>query len=118
MRIAGSSRIEGFTLSETLVAAALGSLIIAAVLTSSVALNKSFAAVDAYFSTHVQQIRVIEYLTRDVKRSTIAKISNDAKTVYCWTPKYIIRSGDLDATTSDLVGNSAHAHRNERRFRI
>jgi hypothetical protein len=76
----------------------------AAVLTSSVALNKSFAAVDAYFSTHVQQIRVIEYLTRDVKRSTIARISNDAKTVYCWTPKYIIRSGDLDATTSDLVG--------------
>jgi prepilin-type N-terminal cleavage/methylation domain-containing protein len=95
MKIAKPSRIDGFTLTEMMVAVALGSLILAAVLTSSVALNRSFAAVDDFFSTHLQQVRIIEYLSRDVKRSTIAEISADAKTIYCWIPKYIIRTGAM-----------------------
>ncbi|MBA2585304.1 MAG: prepilin-type N-terminal cleavage/methylation domain-containing protein [Chthoniobacterales bacterium] len=94
--------VKGFTLVEMMVAIPLGFLILAAVLTSSVALNRSFAAVDNFFSTHLQQVRVIEYLCRDVKRSTIAEISADAKTIYCWIPRYIIRSGDSDATSSNL----------------
>jgi prepilin-type N-terminal cleavage/methylation domain-containing protein len=102
MKIAKSNRIDGFTLSEVMVAVALGAIILAAVLTSSVALNRSFAAVDDFFSTHLQQVRIIEYLSRDVKRSTIAEISPDAKTIYCWIPKYIIRTGDSDATTGNL----------------
>ncbi|MEP7077648.1 MAG: prepilin-type N-terminal cleavage/methylation domain-containing protein, partial [Chthoniobacterales bacterium] len=62
MKIAVMRSVKGFTLVEMMVAIPLGVLILAAVLTSSVALNRSFAAVDNFFSTHLQQVRVIEYL--------------------------------------------------------
>jgi len=95
-------KIQAFTLSEVMVAVALASLILGAIITASVALSRSFAAVDNYFSAHVQQIRIIDYVNRDVKRSTIAEISANAQSISCWTPKYIIHDGDADATAQNV----------------
>ena len=102
MRRTNQLTVRGFALTELMMAVALGSVILGAVITASLALNRSFAAVDNYFSTHVQQIRIIDYINRDVKRSTISDISADAQTISCWTPKYIIHSGDADATAQNV----------------
>jgi type II secretory pathway component PulJ len=89
--------IGGFTMSEMLVAVGLGSLIMGAIMLTSVSLQKSFSAVDNYFATHNQQIRIIDFLGRDVRRSTIVNTSADLQTVNCYIPNYIIQAGDADA---------------------
>jgi prepilin-type N-terminal cleavage/methylation domain-containing protein len=84
---------RGFTLAEMMMAIAIGSTILAATLTASVALQKSFNAVDNYFSTHVQQIRIVDYLSRDVKRSYIVTSTSSPQTVTCTIPNYIGSDG-------------------------
>ncbi len=60
-------------------------------------MQKTFNAVDNYFATHIQQVRIIDYLNRDVKRALICTISADQQTVTLTIPKYIIQSGDAEA---------------------
>ena len=105
MKLATSQKNGGFTLTETLVAAAVGSVLMAAVVTSSVALKKSFNAIDSFFSAHIQQIRVIDYLARDVKRGLSVTTTTDRRNVTIVVPKYIIEAGDPEAIANpSLVG--------------
>src|SRR5947207_3750147 len=85
-----------------MVSVGLGMVILGVITTASIALNRSFSAVDKFFSAHVQQVRILDYLNRDVKRSNIAEISADAQTISCWVPKYVIQPGDSDATTDNI----------------
>src|SRR5436853_1180442 len=105
MKLKSSQAIAGFTLSEMLVSLSLSSIILAAAITSGVTLQKSFAAVDNYFSTQMQQIRIIDYLNRDVKRGLIVTTSVDLQSVTMNLPNYIIQSGDSEAIANPaLVG--------------
>ena len=105
MKLIKSKKNHGFTLTEVMVAVGLGSLILTAIFLSATALRKSMAAVDSYFSTHVQQIRIIDYLSRDVKRSTIVRTSSDKLTIQCWIPKYVVKATDPDGIANPaLVG--------------
>lgn len=88
---------HGFTISEMMVTTAVGSLVVATTLASSVALQKSFSAVDRYFAAHNQQVRVVDYLSRDVKRSVIVNTSVEGQTVNCTIPNYVVLDGDPDA---------------------
>lgn len=90
-------RAEGFSISEILIAMGIASMLMGATLTTSISLQKSLAAVESYFYTHMQQVRIIDYLSRDVKRSVIVTTSTDQQTVTCVMPNYIIQSGDADA---------------------
>jgi Tfp pilus assembly protein PilW len=87
----------GFTLSEMMISVAVGCMAIGATTSASVALQKSFAAANDFFYTHLQQIRIIDYLSRDVKRSTVVITSADKQTVTCTIPNLIIKAGDPDA---------------------
>lgn len=102
MKLTKERRLKGFTLVEIMVGVALGTIVLGAIIAASVSLNRTFAAVDNFFSTHLQQVRIIDYLNRDVKRSNIAEISADAQSIYCWVPKYVIQSGDTDATAGNI----------------
>jgi prepilin-type N-terminal cleavage/methylation domain-containing protein len=93
---------QGFTLVEIMVGIGLGTIVLGAIIAASVSLNRTFAAVDNFFSTHLQQVRIIDYLNRDVKRSNIAEISANAQTIYCWVPKYVVEPGDTDATSGTI----------------
>jgi Tfp pilus assembly protein PilW len=102
MKLSPTHKRSGFTLSEMLIALALGIAILAAIVTASLAMQKSFNAVDNYFATHMQQIRIVDYLNRDAKRAYIVTTSVDLQTVTMTIPKYIIQSGDSDATPSTV----------------
>src|SRR5438477_9220221 len=105
MKIKSSQTVAGFTLSEMLVSLSLSSIVLAAAITSGVTLQKSFAAVDNYFSTQMQQIRIIDYLNRDVKRGLVVTTSVDLQTVTMSVPSYIIQAGDVEAVANPaLVG--------------
>ena len=89
----------GFTLGEMMVSMGIGVVLLAALMSSAVALRKSFSAADHFFSTHIQQIRIIDFLSRDVKRSTIVTTSAANQTVTCTMPNYIVKAGDADVGT-------------------
>jgi prepilin-type N-terminal cleavage/methylation domain-containing protein len=105
MKLKSSHKLAGFTLSEMMVGLSLSSIVLAAAMTSGVALQKSFSAVDNYFTTHMQQIRIIDYLNRDVKRGLVVTTSVDLQTVTVSVPNYIIQSGDPEAVANpSLIG--------------
>ena len=105
MKLSTSKKSAGFTLSEMMIGLGLSSIIAAAALTSTVALQKSFNAVDNYFATHMQQVRIIDYLSRDVKRGLAVTTSVDKQSVTVSVPNYIIQAGDPEATVNpSLVG--------------
>ena len=105
MKLKSSPSVAGFTISEMLVSLSLSSIVLAAAITSGVSLQKSFAAVDNYFTTHMQQIRIIDYLNRDVKRGLIVTTSVDLQSVTMSLPNYIIQSGDAEAISNPaLIG--------------
>ena len=88
-----------------MMAMAIAVVIFAAIITASLAMQKTFNAVDNYFATHIQQVRIIDYLNRDVKRALIFTVSADQQTVTLTIPKYIIQSGDAEAIINpSLVG--------------
>jgi hypothetical protein len=92
-------RQGGFTLGETMVTTAVATLLLAGLFAAATALNRANAASDDYFSTHMQQIRIIDYLSRDVKRSYSVTTSPDLMTVTCIMPNYVIQAGDPEAVT-------------------
>src|SRR6476620_4721865 len=98
-------RTAGFTLSELLVAVSVSLIVLAAAVASSVSLQKSFNAIDNYFATHIQQVRIIDYLSRDVNRGFSVTTSVDLQTVTVNVPNYIIQAGDPEAVgNSSLIG--------------
>jgi len=105
MKINTSPKVGGFTISEMMVSLSLSSIVLAAAITSGVSLQKSFSAVDNYFTTHMQQIRIIDYLNRDVKRGLVVTTSVDLQTVTMSVPSYIIQAGDAEAVANPaLIG--------------
>jgi len=95
----------GFTLCEMLVAVSISSIVLAAAIASSVSLQKCFGAVDNYFATHMQQVRVVDYLSRDVNRGLSVTTSVDLQSVSISVPNYIIQAGDPEAVGNpSLIG--------------
>jgi prepilin-type N-terminal cleavage/methylation domain-containing protein len=110
---------QGFTLVEMLLAVSVSALMMAATIAASVCLQKSFASVDDYFASHLQQVRIIDYLSRDVKRSYIVTTSNcdasgSCKTISCTIPNYLVDHGSNQPTraapTLSMVGNKIVAN--------
>jgi type II secretory pathway component PulJ len=105
MKLKTTTSRLAFTLAETMIALSASSVLLGATLTSSTSLQKSFNAIDTYFATHMQQIRIVDYLSRDVKRGLIVTTSADKQTVTITVPNYIIQAGDPEAVANpDLVG--------------
>ena len=69
-----------FTLVETMVGAAIGSMILAALMLGSVALLRSYKAVEGYSDASISQARILDYIARDVRRATsVAVLQNPTR---------------------------------------
>src|SRR4051812_15595214 len=90
----------GTTLSELMIGLGLSSMIAIAAVTASVGLQKSFNAVDNFFATEMQQIRIVDYLSRDVQRGLSVNTSVDLQSVTVNVPSYIIQAGDPEAVAN------------------
>ncbi len=88
-----------------MVALGISSIVFAAIIAASVALYRSFNAVDTYFSTQMHQLRIIDYLNRDVKRATAVTTSADLQSITVTMPNYLIKAGDPEAVANaSLIG--------------
>jgi hypothetical protein len=97
MKLKQSLKHFAFTLPEMGMAMAASGVLLGATLTSSTSLQKSFHAIDSYFGTHMQQIRIVDYLSRDVKRGLVVTTSLDLQTVTITVPNYFIEATDPEA---------------------
>src|SRR5256886_11384904 len=105
MKLNRSRTRFAFSLTEIMVTLAISSVSLGATLASAASLQKSFNAIDNYFGTHMQQIRIVDYLSRDVKRGLIVTTSADLQTVTITVPNYVIQAGDPEAVVDPaLVG--------------
>jgi prepilin-type N-terminal cleavage/methylation domain-containing protein len=105
MKLTRSIHSRGFTLAELMVATGIGSLVLGAIVTCSIALFRVTNAIDNYFATQIQQIRIIDYLNRDVKRGLSVSTSSDLQSVTISLPNYIIQAGDPEAIANpSLIG--------------
>ncbi len=66
----------GFTFPELLTAIGIGSVVLAALAVGSLALQRGFAAADHQIGCQEDQMRVLDYVTRDLRRATEFVISN------------------------------------------
>jgi len=107
MRLGHSRKKGGFTLTELMIATGTGGVVLAAIMASSIALQKTLNAIDSYFATQMQQIRIIDYLNRDVKRGLAVTTSVDLQSVTITLPSYLIQAGDPEAIANpSLVGTA------------
>ena len=97
---------HAFTLIEIMVVLSTSTVVLGATLTSSTSLQKSFNAIDKYFATHMQQIRIVDYLSRDVKRGLVVTTSADLQTVTITIPNYIIQPGDPEAIANPALAGT------------
>jgi hypothetical protein len=103
MKLSKSRNKSAFTFAEAMVCLGITTLLLAGIFSASVALNRSYAASDDYFTTHLQQIRIMDYLARDVKRSFSVTTSSDLKTVTCIMPNYVVQTGDAEAVSDSAT---------------
>jgi len=72
---------SGMSLLEIMISLGCGSLLLAAVLTAGVALQRSFMAVEGYSISQGDQLRVLDYIAMDCRRAVSATVVNNTLTV-------------------------------------
>jgi Tfp pilus assembly protein PilW len=81
MKLHPHRQSDGFTLAEQMVSLACGLIILAAVLTAGVALQRSFAAVEGYSMAEGDQLRVQDYIAMDCRRAVGGAVANNTLTL-------------------------------------
>jgi Tfp pilus assembly protein PilW len=66
----------GFTMAELLVTTAMSSVIMAGLATGTIALQRGYAAADYSIRCQVDQMRVIDYISRDLRRAQSVTTEN------------------------------------------
>jgi hypothetical protein len=81
MKLGSRKSCSAFTLVELMMAVGSGSIMLAALITAAVALERSFAAVEGYSISEADQLRVSDYIALDVRRALSASVSGGTLTL-------------------------------------
>jgi prepilin-type N-terminal cleavage/methylation domain-containing protein len=92
----------GFTLAEVMVAAAVVSLALAALAVASVAIQRGFAASEYQVECQEDQLRAMDFLTRDVKRATSVTVENQNRKLTVTLPGYKVKPGAAGLSLPDV----------------
>lgn len=77
MKLTQNNR-RGFTLVEMLMALSSGSIILAAVIVASLALQRSFTSLETYSITEGDQLRVLDYIAMDCRRALTVTVTGNS----------------------------------------
>jgi hypothetical protein len=75
MKLCTKFRCSGMTLVEMLMSIGCGALILAALVTAGVAMQRSYGAVESYSNAEGDQLRVLDYVAMDCRRATTTAIT-------------------------------------------
>jgi hypothetical protein len=78
LSLSGRRFILGMTLVETSVALGIGTAILGAFITASVALQRSFVAIEDYAKGQNDQMRISDYLALDMRRAFTINVTGDS----------------------------------------
>jgi hypothetical protein len=98
MKMPKKEKIAAFTLTEVMISAACGVLILAALLLASVALQRSFLAVEGYSTATGDQLRVQDYIAMDCRRAIKVLVNTGSWTNSGGTYRWV-----YDATKSQTL---------------
>jgi len=115
MRFCASKKIrDAFTLAETAVGVGIAALILAGFTVASVALQRSFVAIEDYTKGTNDQMRISDYLALDMRRAYSVTLSGDCNnpplTVTITIPNFYTLSPSATPTSNNPanVPNSPH----------
>ena len=74
-------RILGMTIPEVMIAAAVASLLSAAMVTGAILLQKNFRASMQYARDQAKQARLLDYIALDLRRATTASVASGVLTI-------------------------------------
>ena len=74
-----AQREAGFTLPELLVGTAAAGIILLGLVLGSIALQRSYAATDQYATAQDSELRVMDYITRDLRRAMSVTVTNNTQ---------------------------------------
>jgi Tfp pilus assembly protein PilW len=81
MKFCVKRNILGLTLVEMMMSVGCGAFILAAVVVAGVAMQRSYAAVEAYSTAEADQLRVLDYIAMDARRAIAVCVSNGVLTL-------------------------------------
>jgi Tfp pilus assembly protein PilW len=84
-----SLAIMAFSMVELMVSLAVGSMILAAVASGTIAMQKLFVATDQYYMATSDQMRVLDFIALDMRRAASGNVSNAAQTLTLTLPDYM-----------------------------
>jgi hypothetical protein len=122
LRLSSRSAIQATTFVELMVAIGVGTVILAAFTTASVALQKNFVAIEDYAKGQNDQMRISDYLSLDMRRAFSITITGSAAapplTVTMTIPNfYVSANSPYDPHISAVTGwpykkHHHHKHQN------
>jgi len=95
MNGAFSPRHAGFTLPEVLVGAAIASIVFAALAVGAVSLQRTFAAVEGFGTGQRDQMRTLDYISRDVRRAKSVSVATSPAALTLRAETYIDPASNL-----------------------
>ncbi len=104
MKIPSTAKSGGFTLVELLIGTFCGTLVFAGVITVSLALTRSFVAVEGYSMAAGDQMRMLDYIAMDARRAT--GWNSDGTTLTFNLPAYYDASGNKTNPQLDPATNA------------
>jgi len=90
---------SGLTLVEMMLALGCGALVLGVVLIAGVALQRSFMAVEGYSMAQGDQLRVLDYLALDCRRSIYASVDPVTNRLTLMVPAYYKADGTASTAT-------------------
>ncbi len=89
-------RLSAFTLAEVMVAMAIGTVVCAMSMYGILFLQKSYAATEQYALSMTDQMRVLDYLSMDLRRAVAVTVDNTNNNLTMTLPSYYTYSGATD----------------------
>ena len=80
---------RAFTLVEMLIAAGIASMALLAVVTGCIACQKVFSATDYGLKSSTDQLRIHDYIVRDVRQALTVSVTNSGQTLTLTVPDYL-----------------------------
>jgi hypothetical protein len=98
-----ASLAAAFTLAETAVASAVCSVALAALAVGSISLQRGLSAAEYHVGCQEDQLRVLDYIGRDVRRASSAVVSDQNRKLTLTLPGYKATPGSTGPSVPALI---------------
>jgi type II secretory pathway component PulJ len=118
-------RKAGFTLAETAVASAIAAIILVAIVTGGVSMQRTFAGSDTSMKAQADQSRIMDYIARDLRQALYYQVCNSGQMLTLIVPDYVdysasppqprlpvVHPGTLNQSTGLLSGTVDYNYAN------